>query len=289
VVEGRVRSGSLETLFRGLKCPKDQICRRQNHDRTQRRDHSWRLGTVRLSKKTTDARTLIGYLGGEDEVTFISDRVLLASQVVNHILELEDSEVKHSIADDGRQRIEGAHATVWLGPGEGLETVHLDALLFDLHIDVPDNVVPEGYDWFDRGTVGLGHQIREKAADGKPIVIEAGFGTDAEPTGESPLCHTISDLFTSLEEGGAEPKQVKWIIVEAGYDKRSERNRKRRDSVPAVEFDRFAVDGGDLDPDHQSRLEEQGTVFRRVPNDHDDIERFRADIIAAFEEMFGGA
>jgi hypothetical protein len=24
-----------------------------------------------------------------------------------------------------------------------------------------------------------------------------------------------------------------------------------------------------------------------VPNEHDDIERFRADIIAAFEEMFG--
>jgi hypothetical protein len=57
--------------------------------------------------------------------------------------------------------------------------------------------------------------------------------------------------------------------------------------VPAELFDRYAADGGDLDPDHQKRLEEQGTVIRRVPNDYDDIARFRAGIIAAFEEMFG--
>jgi hypothetical protein len=35
-------------------------------------------------------------------------------------------------------------------------------------------------------------------------------------------------------------------------------------------------------------LEEQGSTIKRVPNDHDDIEKFRADIIAAFEEMFAG-
>jgi dephospho-CoA kinase len=46
--------------------------------------------------------------------------------------------------------------------------------------------------------------------------------------------------------------------------------------------------GGDLDPDHQRRLEKKGAVITRVPNDYDDIERFRADIVAAFEEMFGG-
>jgi uridine kinase len=40
---------------------------------------------------------------------------------------------------------------------------------------------------------------------------------------------------------------------------------------------------------HQNRLEEQGTIIERIPNDHDDIERFRADIIAAFEEMFRDA
>jgi hypothetical protein len=33
-------------------------------------------------------------------------------------------------------------------------------------------------------------------------------------------------------------------------------------------------------------LEEQERVIRRVPNDHDDVERFRADIIAAFQEMY---
>ena len=51
-------------------------------------------------------------------------------------------------------------------------------------------------------------------------------------------------------------------------------------------FARFAAAGGDLDPDHQRRLEEEGMKIERVRNDHDDIDRFRADIIAAFEEMF---
>jgi hypothetical protein len=55
-----------------------------------------------------------------------------------------------------------------------------------------------------------------------------------------------------------------------------------------VEFDRFAADGGDLDPDQQKSWEERGAEITRVPNDHDDIKRFRADIIAAFEAMFGG-
>ena len=52
-------------------------------------------------------------------------------------------------------------------------------------------------------------------------------------------------------------------------------------------FARYAADGGDLDPDHQNRLEERGTIIKRVPNDHNDIERFRTDIITAFKEMFG--
>jgi hypothetical protein len=88
-----------------------------------------------------------------------------------------------------------------------------------------------------------------------------------------------------LEKAGVAPSQVKWIIVEAGFEKRAERNEKRRDSIPAHYFDRLAAKGGDLAPDHQKRLEKQGIKIKRVPNDHDDIERFRADLIAAFEEM----
>lgn len=226
------------------------------------------------SGKSTAAKTLFRYLGGEGEVVFISDRELFASQVVNHILELEDSKVKLSIEDDGRQRLDGEHATVWLGPGEDLKTVDLNTLNLDAHDDVQAL-------WLNRARIGLGHQICERSTGGKPIVIEAGFG-------KNPFDHTISDLFTRLEEAGVEPKQVRWIIVEAGYDKRSERNEKRRDRVPVDVFARYAADGGDLDSDRQDRLEEQGAFIKRVPNDHDDIERFRADIIAAFEEMFRG-
>ena len=213
-------------------------------------------------------------MGGEGKVVFINDRELLASQAVNHILELEDSKVTFSIEDDGGQRLDGEHATVWLDPGEDLKSVDLSTFH---RFDVPDDLLPA---WLNRARVELGYQICERSADGKPIVIEAGFG-------KNPFDHTISDLFMRLEEAGVEPKQVKWIIVEAGYEKRSERNEKRRYGPPVDVFARYAADGGDLDPEYQKRLEEQGTIIKRVPNDHDDIERFRADIIAAFEEMFG--
>jgi hypothetical protein len=224
------------------------------------------------SGKSTAAKTLFRYLGGEGKAVFISDRELFASQAVNHILELEDSKVRLSIEDDGRQRLDGVHATVWLGSGEDLKTVDLNTLNLDVHDDVQAL-------WLNRARIELGHQICERSTGGKPIVIEAGFG-------KNPFDHTISDLFTRLEETGVEPKQVRWIIAEAGYDMRSERNEKRRDRVLSDVFARYAADGGDLDSDHQNRLEEQGTIIRRVPNDHDDIERFRADIIAAFKEMF---
>jgi hypothetical protein len=228
------------------------------------------------SGKSSAAKTLIRYLGGEDEVVFITDREFFTSQAVNHILELEDSKVIFSIENDGRQRLDGAYGTVWLDPGEDLNTVDLSTLRLDVLDDVYDNEAPA---WLNRARVELGYQICERSADGKPIVIEAGFG-------KNPFDHTISDLFIRLEEAGAESKQVKWIIVEAGYDIRSERNKKRRDRVPGNLFSRYAVDGGDLDPDHQKRLEEQGIKIKRVPNHHEDIERFRADIITAFEEMF---
>jgi hypothetical protein len=226
------------------------------------------------SGKSTAAKILIRHLGGEGEVVFISDRELFAGQAVNHILELDDSEVTFSIEDDGRQRLDGEQATVWLGPGEDLKTVDLNTLNLDVH----DNVQAT---WLNRARIELGHQICKRTAGGKPIVIEAGFG-------KNPPDHTIYDLFTRLEEVGVEHKQVRWIIVEVNYDKRSQRNQMRRDRVPFDVFDRYAADGGDLDRDHQNRLAEKGTIIKRVPNDHDDIERFTTDIIAAFEEMFRG-
>ena len=64
--------------------------------------------------------------------------------------------------------------------------------------------------------------------------------------------------------------------------------REMRIGPPVDVFARYAADGGDMDPDVQSRIEERGAIIKRVPNDHSDIERFRADIIAAFDEMFKG-
>ncbi len=241
------------------------------------------------SGKSTAAKILVEYLGGEEQVVFITDRELFARQAVNHILELEASKVKHRIEADGRQRLKGELVTVWLRPGEDLKTADLNNLLFDLHDDVFDKVPLESCHWLDKVRLDLGYQILARSADGKPIVIEAGFGTNTEPRGENPFCHTLADLFKRLEEAGVKPHQVKWIIVEASYETRSERNRRRPDTVSAVEFDRFAADGGDIDPDHQSRLEEQGLIIKRVPNDHDDIERFKGEIITAFDELFAGA
>lgn len=238
------------------------------------------------SGKSSAASTLVSYLGGDDEVIFITDRILIARQAVNHILKLEASKVNRSIEADGRQRIEGELATVYIGPGDDLETVDLNTLLFDLHDDVYDDIAPGAYTWLDQARLELGSQILKRSGEGIPIIIEAGFGTNMKPKGEKPFSHTVSDLFMRLKEAGVEPDQVKWILIEASYEKRSERNRKRKDSVPAGEFDRFAADGGDLEPEDQKRWEEQGTTIKRVSNEHDDIERFKADIIAAYEEMF---
>jgi hypothetical protein len=238
------------------------------------------------SGKSAAAETLIRHLGGEGDAIFITDRELLARQAVNHILELEDSKVSRSIDDEGKQRFEGELATVYIGPEETLDNVDLNTLLFDLHEDVFDKIPYESLSWIDRARLELGKQIHDRSLEGKPIVVEAGFGTNTDPKGEKPFCHTISDLFVTLEEAGVRPKQVKWIVIEARYETRAERNRERKDTVAAVEFDRFAADGGDLEPDQQNRWVAQGTTLVRVPNDHDDIERFKADIIAAFNELF---
>jgi hypothetical protein len=234
------------------------------------------------SGKTEAARTLVGHLGGEGKVTFLADRALFASQAVNHVLELEGSEVSVSVEDDGRQRLDSELVTVWLGPGEDLRTVNASTLNFRVH---DDEILVA---WRRRAKVELGNQIRKRSAGGKPVVIEAAFGPNMEQVDENPYGRTISDLFARLEKTGVEPGQVKWIIVEAGFDTRAERNEKRLDSIPVCYFESFSADGGDLAPDHESELQKQGTTIRRVPNDHDDIERFRAEIIAAFEEMFGG-
>lgn len=241
------------------------------------------------SGKSTAARALMEHLGGQDHIIFITDRELVAQQAVNHILELEDSDLSLTLEEDGGQRIEGKLTTIFLGPGEDLKTVDLNTMNFELHDDVFDNVAPGEYGFFDLARIEVGHQIRKKSAEGKPIIIEAGFGTNQEPKGLNPFSQTISDLFSRLDETGVRPSEVKWIIIEASYEKRLERNRKRPDKVPEDEFKRFAADGGDLTPSEQLYLEKQGTMFKRVPNHHDDIERFQSEIIAAFEELIAEA
>jgi hypothetical protein len=233
------------------------------------------------SGKTEAARTLIRHLGGEGEVVFLTDRALFASQAIKHVLEHRDSEVVVHIEDDGRQRFDCEPVTIWLDPGEDLTSVEPSTLKFDMHDDELLLAFRR------RAKIELGHQIRERSAGGQPVVIEAAFGPNPEETGENLYGRTIADLFRRLEGAGVEPGQVKWIIVEAGCDTRATRNAKREDKIPVRYFERFAADGGDLAPDHERRLVEQGTLIRRVPNDHDDVGRFRADIVAVFEEMFG--
>ncbi len=234
------------------------------------------------SGKTEAARTLIRHLGGEDKVVFLTDRALFASQAVKHVLDLEDSEVVVSVDDDGRQRLDSELVTVWLAPGEDLGSVEPSTLKFDIH---DDEVLLA---FRKRAKMELGCQIRERSVSGNPVVVEAAFGPNPEQEGENPYGRTIADLYARLEGARVEPGQVKWIIVEAACDTRAERNAKRQDRIPVHYFERFAADRGDLAPDHERRLVEQGALIRRVPNDHDDIERFRADIVAAFEELFGG-
>ncbi len=241
------------------------------------------------SGKSTAAKTLVEHLGGEEDVVFVDDRALIAGLAIRHIIELGDSGVVSSVEEDGTQRLEGELTTIYLRPGEELDTVDPRGLLFDLHHVFLDDGMPAWCSWFHRARAELGYQIRERSADGKPIVIEAGFGTNTVPTGENPFCHTVADLFMRLEDAGVAPNEVGWIVVEAGYETRSRRNQERPDTVPAVEFDRYAADGGDLDAEDQKRWEERGMIMKRVPNEHDDVERFKADIIAAYKEIFRDA
>jgi hypothetical protein len=120
------------------------------------------------------------------------------------------------------------------------------------------------------------------------VVVEAAFGSNKDASGDGQYGRTISDLFARLERAGLEPWQVKWIIVEAGFETRAARNERRPGNIPVKFFREFGGDGGDLSPEQQKALEEQGTLIRRVSNDHGDVERFRADVVAAYDELSGG-
>jgi hypothetical protein len=223
------------------------------------------------SGKSTAVSTLVEYLGGEEEVMVLNDAVFFGEQAIDHVLEQCDSTAKLTIEDDGSQRWEGECATVWLAPGQGWETI--DAV--NLRYKVSDDVMPA---WLDNARIELGNQIRQRAGGGRPVVVEAGFG-------EYPHGHGIAELLSRLEEVGVQPGAVKWIIVEACFEKRAERNERRPFGPPGDMFSKYASDGGDLDPDAQQRLEERGAVISRVSNDHDDVMRFRNDIVAAVERM----
>jgi hypothetical protein len=238
------------------------------------------------SGKSSAAKTLVNHLGGEGKVTFITDRILLARQALNHVNETRNPNIEVSPDADGLRRFDGELASVFLGPEEDLQTVDLDNMLFDIQNDVYDKVLPGEPNWLDIVRLQLGADILENSQEGKPIVIEAGFGTNMERRGENPFSHTLSELFARLEEAGVGARLVRWIIVEAEFERRVARNNARSDRVPTVEFNRFAADGGDLDPDEEKRLVAQGTIIMRVPNNHDDIDRFRSDIIGAFDELF---
>jgi hypothetical protein len=223
------------------------------------------------SGKTVAARTLVDYLGGEEETIFITDRELISSQAVDHMLELSDAEVTESYESDGRKRLESEHVAIWLYPGEDLESVDLERLEFS----VDEFLVPE---WHRRARAELGRRICAKLDEGWPIVLG--------PDGRT-LQLTISDLFLRLAETGLPANQINWIVVEANYEKRAERNRRRKDTIPADVFDFYALDGGDLNPDQQGRFARQGAIIRRVANNHDTIDRFRADVVVAFESITG--
>jgi hypothetical protein len=234
------------------------------------------------SGKSEAARTLIHHLGGAGHVEFITDRGLWVSLFLKHVLEREDSEFEVSVDEDGRQRVDCDLATFWLQPGEELRRVEPASLRFQIHDDDVTLAFRR------RGKMALGPQIRERSAAGKPVVIETAYGPNRDEAGEDRYGRTIADLFARLEGAGVDPRQVKWIIVTASAGTRAERNARRPDRIPPDLFAKLDAEGGDLAPEHERRLLEQGALIRRVDNDHDDVDRFRADVVAAFEDMLGG-
>ena len=232
------------------------------------------------SGKTEAARTLIRHLGGEGKVVFLTDRDLLVEQARGYFLGLDDSEITTTLEPDGMRRLQGEHAVSWLGPGQELDSVELDRFRWRPN----DEVIGP---WHDAARLALGKQICARSVEKTPVVIEAAFGLDMEDLGGTPLWLSIAHLFSCLEEAGVGPRCVRWIIVKACRDVRAERNQRRGADVPVDIFDQLSADGGDLAPDQQKEWEKRGMILRRVCNEHDDIERFRSDIIATFEEMLG--
>jgi len=239
------------------------------------------------SGKSTAAKILVEHLGGQDGVVFLTDRELLAGMALRHVLEADQGGIERSPDAAGGVWLEGELAKVYLPPGEDPHSMDLNSLLFDIEDAIYDEVPPGQLGWFDRVRLELGRQILESSSLGVPVVIEAGFGTNADPRGENPFRHTVADLFTRLGEAGVAPGLVGWIIIQAGYETRVERNRRRSDKVPQVEFDRFAADGGDLTAEQEAAWRARGLRFVRVQNDHADMGRFSSDILAACDRLLG--
>jgi hypothetical protein len=238
------------------------------------------------SGKTTAAKTMVDHLGGPEEVIFLTDRKLLGAQVTDYIRQLPEMDLTRTVDDVGCQKLAGPLMSVRLQPGETLDNVDLNHLDFRLTDDIYDNVPAGECNLLEKVRHELGRQIQARLPEGKPIVIEAGFGTNLEPRGENPFCHTLADFFRCLDHTGLAPDVARWIVIEASYVLRSMRNYLRYDSVPAKEFDRLGAHGGDLTRDQQRALEEQGVIITRVCNQHSDVGRFQADIIAAYQELF---
>ena len=238
------------------------------------------------SGKSTAAKTLVDHLGGEERVIFLTDRVLVGQQVARYLQALEEGQLERAVEAGGRRRLEGPLMTAWLDAGQTFDTVDMNYLDFALHDDVFDKVPAGECNLMDKARLELGRQIGQRVTEGKPLVVEAGFGTDCEPKGVNPFCQDLAALFGRLDETGLALEAVKWILIEASFETRRARNERRIDRVPAREFDRFAADGGDLEPDQQRALERQGLTIVRVANEHDNLERFKADIIAAYERLF---
>ena len=233
------------------------------------------------SGKTEAARTLIRHLGGEGNVVFLTDRDLLVEQALDYFSGLDDSEITIILEPDGRRRLQAEHAAAWLRPGEELDSVDPETFRWRPN----DEVIGP---WHDAARLALGEQICARSVEKTPVVIEAAFGPDVEDLGGNPLWLSIADLFSRLEETGVGPRCVRWIIVEACHDVRAERNVRRGVDVPVDIFDELSSDGGDLTPKKQKEWENRGMILKRVCNEHDDVEQFRSDIIAAFEEIFAG-
>ena len=230
------------------------------------------------SGKTLAAKTLIQHLGGKEEVIFLTDRVLFASQVIDYISTLEESKLLVSVDDDGRRRYKGELAVLWLNPGEQLRSVDPETLDFDIY---NDQIMIE---WRTNAKVELGNQIRERSKSRKPVVVEAAFGPNTEPDVEYLYGRTIADLFARLENAGADPSQIAWLIISTSFENRFKRNEMRRDKIPPEYFLTYSADGGDFTHEQEKLWAGRGTIIQRIDNNHDDVERFRSEILAAFED-----